>query len=72
MESDNEFPNPFSATEIGVDAEIALPFFSSLRELGGTDNSFLQEPSIPMAAIKARTSWIDLMFVFFMVWILDL
>ena len=66
------FANPLSATAIGVDAEIALLVISTKGVGGGDDNSFLQELKPARAAIRAKPSLSVLIFLFFMVWILDL
>jgi hypothetical protein len=66
------FANPLSATEIGVDAEM-LVVVVSIVGVGDTDeSSFLQELRIARAAMMAKQRWIELRFVFFMDWILDL
>ena len=66
------FANPLSATAIGVDAEIALLVTSAEGVGGSEDNSFLQELKPTRAAMMAKPSWSVLIFLFFMVWILDL
>ena len=66
------FANPLSATEMGVDAEMLLVVVSTVG-VGDTDeSSFLQELRIASAAMMAMERWMGLVFVFFMVWILDL
>jgi hypothetical protein len=66
------FANPLSSTAIGVEAEIALLFISIEAVGGGEDNSFLQELKPTRAAMRRKLSLRVLIFLFFMVWILDL
>jgi hypothetical protein len=66
------FANPLSATEMGVDAEMLVVVVSTVGVGDTVESSFLQELRIARAAMMAMERWMGLMFVFFMVWILDL
>jgi hypothetical protein len=66
------FANPLSATEMGVDAEMLLVVVSTVGVGDNDESSLLQELRIASAAMMAMERWMGLVFVFFMVWILDL
>jgi hypothetical protein len=66
------FANPLSATEMGVDAEMLLVVVSTVGVGDNDESSFLQELRIASVAMMAMERWMGLVFVFFMVWILDL
>ena len=57
---------------MGVDAEMLVVVVSTVGVGDTVESSFLQELRIARAAMMAMERWMGLMFVFFMVWILDL